>query len=60
MKCSRRKFIKAQAAASAAAAIGMTIPVKASNVVTDASQTQLKWQKAPVAFAERGARLTLG
>ncbi|RWX57147.1 nitrate reductase catalytic subunit NapA [Photobacterium chitinilyticum] len=60
MKCSRRKFIKAQAAASAAAAIGMTIPVKASNVVTDASQTQLKWQKAPCRFCGTGCSVNVG
>ncbi|MGR5145639.1 nitrate reductase catalytic subunit NapA [Photobacterium alginatilyticum] len=60
MKCSRRKFIKAQAAASAAAAIGMTIPVKASNVVTDASKTQLKWQKAPCRFCGTGCSVNVG
>lgn len=60
MKCSRRKFIKAQAVASAAAAIGMTIPVKASNVVTDASKTQLKWQKAPCRFCGTGCSVNVG
>ncbi|MCG7587842.1 nitrate reductase catalytic subunit NapA [Photobacterium sp. OFAV2-7] len=60
MKCSRRKFIKAQAVASAAAAIGMTIPVKASNVVTDASKTRLKWQKAPCRFCGTGCSVNVG
>ncbi|MCW8331252.1 nitrate reductase catalytic subunit NapA [Photobacterium sp. SDRW27] len=60
MKCSRRKFIKAQAAATAAAAVGITIPVKASNVVTDASQTRLKWEKAPCRFCGTGCSVNVG
>ncbi|WP_064603552.1 nitrate reductase catalytic subunit NapA [Photobacterium sp. J15] len=60
MKFSRRAFIKAQAAASAAAAVGLTIPVKASNVITDASQTKLKWQKAPCRFCGTGCSVNVG
>jgi nitrate reductase NapA len=47
MTTTRRDFIKATAAASAAAAIGASLPVGASNVVTDSEYTRLKWSKAP-------------
>ncbi|UTV26533.1 nitrate reductase catalytic subunit NapA [Photobacterium atrarenae] len=60
MKCSRRKFIKAQAAATAAAAAGITLPITASNVVTDASLTRLKWQKAPCRFCGTGCSVNVG
>ncbi|MGF1682939.1 nitrate reductase catalytic subunit NapA [Photobacterium minamisatsumaniensis] len=60
MKCSRRKFLKAQAAASAAAAAGMSIPVVASNVVTDGSLTQLDWEKAPCRFCGTGCSVNVG
>ncbi|UXI00022.1 nitrate reductase catalytic subunit NapA [Photobacterium sp. TY1-4] len=60
MKCSRRKFIKAQAAAAAAAAAGITLPLSASNVVTDASMTRLKWQKAPCRFCGTGCSVNVG
>lgn len=60
MKCSRRKFIKAQAAASAAAAAGISIPVVASNVVTDASKTQIAWEKAPCRFCGVGCSVNVG
>ena len=60
MKCSRRKFIKAQAAASAAAAAGISIPVVASNVVTDASKTQITWEKAPCRFCGVGCSVNVG
>ncbi|WEM40968.1 nitrate reductase catalytic subunit NapA [Photobacterium sp. DA100] len=60
MKCSRRKFIKAQAAASAAAAAGISIPVVASNVVTDASKTQISWEKAPCRFCGVGCSVNVG
>lgn len=60
MKCSRRNFIKAQAAASAAAAAGISIPVVASNVVTDASKTQITWEKAPCRFCGVGCSVNVG
>ena len=50
----RREFIKAQALATAAAAAGISLPVNASNVVTDASKTQLTWNKAPCRFCGTG------
>jgi nitrate reductase (cytochrome) len=60
MKVSRRKFIKAQAVASAAAAAGMSIPISASNVVTDASMTKLTWEKAPCRFCGTGCSVNVG
>ncbi|MGR5140429.1 nitrate reductase catalytic subunit NapA [Photobacterium sp. DNB23_23_1] len=60
MKFSRRKFIKAQAAASAAAAAGMSIPVVASNVVTDSEKTNITWEKAPCRFCGTGCSVNVG
>ncbi|MEH6532060.1 MAG: nitrate reductase catalytic subunit NapA [Photobacterium frigidiphilum] len=60
MKVSRRKFIKAQAVASAAAAAGISIPISASNVVTDASMTRLTWEKAPCRFCGTGCSVNVG
>jgi nitrate reductase NapA len=60
MKVSRRKFIKAQAVASAAAAAGISIPISASNVVTDASMTKLTWEKAPCRFCGTGCSVNVG
>jgi nitrate reductase (cytochrome) len=60
MKVSRRKFIKAQAVASAAAAAGISIPISASNVVTDASLTKITWEKAPCRFCGTGCSVNVG
>lgn len=60
MKVSRRKFIKSQAVASAAAAAGISIPISASNVVTDASMTKLTWEKAPCRFCGTGCSVNVG
>ncbi|KLV07190.1 nitrate reductase [Photobacterium aquae] len=60
MKCSRRQWLKAQAATTAAAAAGISIPVIASNVVTDASKTQITWQKAPCRFCGVGCSVNVG
>lgn len=49
-----RDFIKAQALATAAAAAGIQIPAGAANLVTDASKTQLNWNKAPCRFCGTG------
>lgn len=47
MSLTRREFAKAQAAAIAAAAAGLPIASTASNLITDAEQTDLDWNKAP-------------
>lgn len=54
MSLKRRDFIKAQAAATAAGAAGLAVPAAASNIVTDASLTRLKWNKAPCRFCGVG------
>jgi nitrate reductase NapA len=54
MKTTRRDFIKASAAASAAAAAGLSLPGGAANLVTDSEYTKLKWDKAPCRFCGTG------
>ncbi|MDX5379144.1 MAG: nitrate reductase catalytic subunit NapA [Halomonas sp.] len=54
MTLTRRDFIKATAATTATAAAGISTTGQAQNVVTDASQSQLKWSKAPCRFCGVG------
>ncbi|WP_111414969.1 nitrate reductase catalytic subunit NapA [Billgrantia lactosivorans] len=54
MTLTRRDFIKATAATTATAAAGISATGQAQNVVTDASQSQLKWSKAPCRFCGVG------
>ena len=54
MKMRRRDFMKAQAAAAAAAVAGIAMPGAAANLVTDAAKTELKWSKAPCRFCGVG------
>ncbi len=54
MKIHRRDFMKAQAAAAAAAVAGIATEGKAANLVTDAAKTELKWSKAPCRFCGTG------
>ncbi len=54
MKMRRRDFMKAQAAAAAAAVAGIAIPGNAANLVTEAARTALKWSKAPCRFCGVG------
>jgi nitrate reductase (cytochrome) len=57
MKLSRREFMKANAAATAATVAGVTLttPIaQASNLVTDSEATKLKWSKAPCRFCGTG------
>lgn len=53
----RRAVIKAQAVAAAAAAAGASLPAQASNLVTDASKTDLKWSKAACRFCGTGCSI---
>ena len=53
MKLTRREAIKASAVATAAAAAGMK-SASASNMVTHADETDLKWSKAPCRFCGTG------
>ena len=59
MKSNRRDFIKANAVATAAAAAGMANPAKATNLVTDAENTQLTWSKAPCRFCGTGCSVNV-
>ncbi len=54
MKLDRRDFMKAQAAAAAAAVAGIATPAAAANLVTEAARTELKWSKAPCRFCGTG------
>lgn len=54
MNLTRREFAKANAAAIAAAAAGLPILVRASNLVTEADVTSLVWNKAPCRFCGTG------
>ena len=53
-KITRRTLLKSQAAALAATAAGIPITVHAQNLVTNASDTELKWSKAPCRFCGTG------
>ncbi len=53
-KISRRDALKAKAAGIAAAAAGVSLPASAQNLVTEASETELKWSKAPCRFCGTG------
>ncbi len=54
MTLSRRDYLKANAAALAAAVAGIDLPAVAANLVTEAGQTALTWSKAPCRFCGTG------
>ena len=54
MATDRRTFLKMQAAATAAAAAGISTSAEASNLVADSSITGLDWNKAPCRFCGTG------
>ncbi|MDH4568391.1 nitrate reductase catalytic subunit NapA [Pseudomonas sp. BN414] len=54
MKLTRREFAKANAAAIAAAAVGLPIFSTASNLITESDMTRLEWNKAPCRFCGTG------
>ena len=60
MTQTRRDFITQTAAMTAAATAGIPIEALASNVVTDASKTQIKWSKAPCRFCGVGCGVNVG
>ncbi|UXZ54025.1 nitrate reductase catalytic subunit NapA [Halomonas sp. 7T] len=60
MKLTRRAFVKANAAAVAAATAGMTIPAGASNLITQADMNRLQWDKAPCRFCGTGCSVMVG
>ena len=54
MKLSRRDYIKAKAAATAATVAGISLPVQAANLVTEKLDSQLTWSKAACRFCGTG------
>ncbi|NQD37244.1 periplasmic nitrate reductase subunit alpha [Permianibacter sp. IMCC34836] len=57
MSSTRRDFLKATAAASAAAAAGISAPAQATNLITDSEYTRLKWSKAACRFCGTGCSI---
>lgn len=60
MKMSRRAFVKANAAASAAAVAGITLPASATNLIVSSDETKIKWDKAPCRFCGTGCSVMVG
>jgi nitrate reductase NapA len=54
MKMNRREFAKAQATVTAAAALGLSSPAIAIQVITQRELTELTWSKAPCRFCGTG------
>ncbi|KIE21472.1 nitrate reductase [Vibrio sinaloensis] len=60
MKMTRRAFVKANAAASAAAVAGITLPASATNLIASKDQTKITWDKAPCRFCGTGCSVLVG
>ncbi|MFT5657195.1 MAG: nitrate reductase NapA [Gammaproteobacteria bacterium] len=60
MTINRREFIKANAVAAAAAVAGVSVPVSATNLITNSESTRLKWDKAPCRFCGTGCSVNVG
>jgi len=60
MKMTRRKFIKANAAAAAASAAGINLPAGATNLITSSGKSEIKWDKAPCRFCGTGCSVLVG
>ncbi|MEB3778458.1 molybdopterin-dependent oxidoreductase, partial [Vibrio sp. R-1] len=60
MKMTRRAFVKANAAASAAAVAGITLPASATNLIASSDQTAIHWDKAPCRFCGTGCSVLVG
>ncbi|MFO6422372.1 nitrate reductase catalytic subunit NapA [Motilimonas sp. KMU-193] len=60
MKLTRRAFVKANAAASAAAVAGIALPASASNLIASKDVTKIKWEKAPCRFCGTGCSVMVG
>ncbi|MCL1142231.1 nitrate reductase catalytic subunit NapA [Shewanella gaetbuli] len=58
MSISRREFLKANAAAAAAGAVGMAIPVSVVNAAE--GKSDIKWDKAPCRFCGVGCSVLVG
>ncbi|WP_318460435.1 periplasmic nitrate reductase subunit alpha [Photobacterium leiognathi] len=60
MKMTRRAFVKANAAVSAAAVAGITLPASATNLIVSSDETKIKWDKAPCRFCGTGCSVLVG
>ena len=60
MKMTRRAFVKANAAASAAAVAGISISASATNLIVSSDETAIKWDKAPCRFCGTGCSVLIG
>ena len=60
MKLTRRAFIKANAAASAAAVAGISLPAVATNLIVDQDKTKINWEKAACRFCGTGCSVLVG
>lgn len=60
MELSRRDLLKAQAAATAAAAAGIALPAAAQPVPGGVEALQIKWSKAPCRFCGTGCGVMVG
>ncbi|HHG3390830.1 TPA: periplasmic nitrate reductase subunit alpha [Vibrio parahaemolyticus] len=60
MKMTRRAFVKANAAASAAAVAGITLPASAANLIASSDQTKITWDKVPCRFCGTGCSVLVG
>ncbi|GAB3530003.1 periplasmic nitrate reductase subunit alpha [Photobacterium alginatilyticum] len=60
MKITRRAFVKANAAASAAAVAGITLPASATNLIASSDQTKITWDKAPCRLCGTGCSVLVG
>ncbi|TOH19098.1 periplasmic nitrate reductase subunit alpha [Vibrio parahaemolyticus] len=60
MKMTRRAFVRANAAASAAAVAGITLPASAANLIASSDQTKITWDKAPCRFCGTGCSVLVG
>jgi nitrate reductase NapA len=59
MTLTRRDFVKASAASTAAASAGLSLPASATNLVTDSEYTRLKWSKAACRFCGTGCSVNV-
>ncbi|RLA05598.1 MAG: periplasmic nitrate reductase subunit alpha [Gammaproteobacteria bacterium] len=60
MKMNRRKFIKANAAAAAATAAGVSLPTSATNLLAATNKSEIQWDKAPCRFCGTGCSVLIG
>lgn len=59
MSLNRRDYIKSNAVAMAAAVAGIKAPAHASNLITSAASTELKWSKAACRFCGTGCSVNV-